>query len=348
MTDVPKDFHTGSGNAQDKSTRGSYCASRVGPISIATDATRVDRATEVETGVKATRSKTGSLVCQYCGRDNFRRGAGLAQHQKSCSKRPNAENEPTLTCPDCQRKFHRPCGLAQHRKTCSNKQTTAADISLPKSLVCPKCDRTFQRACGLGRHIKSCKGTLCNVTASTNTDETTRSENEPPTSTEPESPVQSPVPDGTCKTQESANTATRQRNTHSTGDSRAFRPFKPTLHPSVAAKTSIKVEKPLWVPSAGCQGYWSKTNAALAAVIEQTCPGLSSKPPHLALQSLTKIVHSFFAEEETSSSPPEMKNAPATAGHTHLPPCTTCAKSSENCVGNGDSDATSQVNIPLN
>ena len=131
--------------------------------------------------------------------------------------------------------------------------------------------------------------------------------NEPPTSTEPESPVQSPVPDGTCKTQESANTATRQRNTHSTGDSQAFRPFKPTLHPSVAAKTSIKVEKPLWVPSAGCQGYWSKTNAALAAVIEQTCPGLSSKPPHLALQSLTKFVHSFFAEEETSSSPPEMK-----------------------------------------
>ena len=176
MTDVPKDFHTGSGNAQDKSTRGSDCASRVGPISIATDATRVDRATEVETGVTATRSKTGSLVCQYCGRDNFRRGAGLAQHQKSCSKRPHAENEPALTCPDCQRKFHRPCGLAQHRKTCSNKQTTAADISLPKSLVCPKCDRTFKRACGLGRHIKSCKGTLCNVTASTITDETTRSE----------------------------------------------------------------------------------------------------------------------------------------------------------------------------
>ena len=119
--------------------------------------------------------------------------------------------------------------------------------------------------------------------------------------------MQSPVPDGTCKTQESANTATRQRNTHSIGDSQAFRPFKPTLHPSVAAKTSIKVEKPLWVPSGGCKGYWSKTNAALAAVIEQTCPGLSSKPPHLALQSLTKIVHSFFAEEETSSSPPEMK-----------------------------------------
>ena len=126
---------------------------------------------------------------------------------------------------------HRPCicGLAEHRKTCSNKQTTAADNSLPKSLVCPKCDRTFKRACGLGRHIKSCKGTLCNVTASTNTDETTRSEtstaNEPPTSTEPESPLQSPVPDGTCKTQESPITATRQRNTHSTGNSQAFRPF---------------------------------------------------------------------------------------------------------------------------
>ena len=130
--------------------------------------------------------------------------------------------------------------------------------------------------------------------------------------------MQSPVPDGTCKTQESANTATRQRNTHSTGDSQAFRPFKPTLHPSVAAKTSIKVEKPLWVPSAGCKGYWSKTNAALAAVIEQTCPGLSSKPPHLALQSLTKIVHSFFAEEETSSSPPEMKKRTRNRG-SHTP-----------------------------
>ena len=85
MTDVPKDFHTGSGNAQDKSTRGSDCASRVGPISIATDATRVDRATEVETGVNTTCSTTGRLVCQYCGRDNFRRGAGLAQHQKALS-----------------------------------------------------------------------------------------------------------------------------------------------------------------------------------------------------------------------------------------------------------------------
>ena len=80
----------------------------------------------------------------------------------------------------------------------------------------------------------------------------------------------------------------------------------------------MKVEKPLWVPSAGCKGYWSKTNAALAAVIEQTCPGLSSKPPHLALQSLTKIVHSFFAEEETSSSPPEMKKCTRNRG-SHTP-----------------------------
>ena len=86
-------------------------------ISIATDATRVDRATEVETGVNATRSITGRLVCQYCGRDNFRRGAGLAQHQKSCSKRPHADVN-SLFCP---------------AHGCTNSRFIIAELQIPRT-----------------------------------------------------------------------------------------------------------------------------------------------------------------------------------------------------------------------
>ena len=147
-----------SGDAQLSSPRGMRCSARALPTSLRlhlpeeTDEV-VDSSVHVHTGVLATDGLADKLTYQHCGR-KFKRGCGLAQHLKSCSKRPLPHSNPDLVCPDCQRVFQRPCGLAQHRKTCPNRQATSADdTSGNTEVVCPKCQRRFKRPCGLGRHI---------------------------------------------------------------------------------------------------------------------------------------------------------------------------------------------------
>ena len=54
--------------------------------------------------------------------------------------------------------------------------------------------------------------------------------------------------------------------------------------------------RPIRVPSSGCKGYWKNTNAALEAVIEQSCLGLCSSPPEQALQQLCAVIYNFFSQ----------------------------------------------------
>ncbi len=300
--DLTEVSHTGSGNAQDKSPRGEVVSQDL-PTSMATDATRVDTTIEVETGVKATRSISGQLTCHFCGRDNFKRACGLAQHHKSCQHRPNQETTHMLSCQHCQRLFKRPCGLAIHQKYCTERQIETADTN--QILVCPKCNRSdFRRPCGLARHIKSCKqrpselsSTLANTTRP------------------PETSYSVPQSSQACQTEESAPIpATSQRNPHSARDSTA-NPFGPTLPTSEV--TNFAIEEPLQLPSAGCRHYWDQSNAALGAIIRTEFYNLRTMPPQEALHQLEKLVYSFFYSkrqktEDPNPHPPSRKKINST------------------------------------
>lgn len=312
MSTISEGFHTGSGNAQVKSPRGVGCDIRAKSISAVTESSRVDRTTEVEAGVNATRSATGPLQCQFCGRA-CRRACGLAQHLKSCQHRPKEDRPKELSCESCQRTFQRPCGLAQHRKTCTERQTKSADSQI--NLVCPKCKRCdFKRPCGLGRHIKSCKGTLSDPSYQPEGQSTTTSQ-----STICSEAHSSPRSSRSAyKTLESAEKATGQQTQHSARDSLADKPFDPTLQND---HRTIKINDPLKVPSAGCRRQWEQIDTALLAVIKTNCPGIDSLPPPAALQQLENAIHFFFSKSQQNTPPDECETK---TRHKHQRP--TCLK----------------------
>ena len=95
---------------------------------------------------------------------------------------------------------------------------------------------------------------------------------------------------------ESAPTsATSPLHQHSAGGSEALQ-FGPTLGQDEASRSSVQVNEPFRVPSSGCKGYWTNTNAALEAVIEQSCLGLCSSPPEQALRQLCAVIYNFFSQ----------------------------------------------------
>ena len=237
-------------------------------------------------------------------------------------KRPLPHSNPDLVCPDCQRVFQRPCGLAKHRKTCPNRQTTSADVtSRNTEVVCPKCQRRFKRPCGLGRHIKSCTGGQeqppLDASASENRDEgqhlikcpdcpctfkrpsglashrrahhRTQREDAPNsvevilTSTGPS--LQSPnITTEACQTQQSAGQATSPRTPHSASDCSAeIFQHRPTQNLKEASAEQFHLRERLVFPPASNKQFWSSTDSALDAVLQQECPGFDQLPPLEAL-----------------------------------------------------------------
>ena len=288
MDIVRRDNHTGSGNAQVSSTRDADCTLRVGSTSSATGVTCGDDVPEVEAGVMATRDNTGSYVCPHCGRF-FRRDAALRSHLPHCPHRPDVKSS-CLSCSFCQRFFNRPCEVAKHEVSCSSRPASTADNEqVNKELACPHCDRRFKRPCEIGRHLQSCKRS--------------RSSEHPDDRSEAPCPSRLVTHIGTesrlqsthqaCQTPEPAPSATSPLHQHSAGGPEALQ-FAPTLGQDQTASFDVQVKKPISIPSSGCKGYWTNANAALEAVIEQSCPGLRSMPPEQALHRLCTLTYNFF------------------------------------------------------
>ena len=61
-------------------------------------------------------------------------------------------------------------------------------------------------------------------------------------------------------------------------------------------------------------GYWTNANAALEAVIEQSCPGLSSSRPKQALWQLCAVIYNFVLP---TSSPTSQRNFQTTNFEQH-------------------------------
>ena len=105
------------------------------------------------------------------------------------------------------------------------------------------------------------------------------------------------VIDQAGQTPESASTsATSPLHQHSAGGSEALQLGGPTLGQDEAARSSVRINEPIRVPSSGSKGYWTNANAALEAVIEQSCPGLRSSPPEQALRQLSAVTYNFFSQ----------------------------------------------------
>ena len=206
-----------------------------------------------------------------------------------------------------------------------------------KELACPLCDRRFKRPCELGRHLQFCKSSRSSATVEPSDD----------CSSLPCSPRSDAsfwnesqmhcIIDQASQTPESAPTsATSPLHQHSAGGSEALQ-FGPTLGQDEASRSSVQVNEPIRVPSSGCKGYWTNTNAALEAVIEQSCLGLCSSPPEQALRQLCAVIYNFFSQPvpHIPAEPPDnqLRTAPLFGPF---------ARSPATSVGNGDSAPANQ------
>ena len=243
----------------------------------------------------ATRGHPGTHVCQHCGR-HFRRGAVLKSHLPNCPHRPDVQTS-SLSCQFCQRLFNRSCEVSKHQLSSPSRQASAAaSEQAEKELACPLCDRRFKRPCQLGRHLQFCKSSRSSATVEPSDDCSSlpcspRSD----ASFWNESQMHS-INDQASQTPESAPTsATGPLHQHSAGGSEVLQ-FGPTLGQDEASRSSVRVNEPIRVPSSGCKGYWTNTNAALEAVIEQSCLGLCSSPPEQALRQLCEVIYNFFSQ----------------------------------------------------
>ena len=131
--------------------------------------------------------------------------------------------------------------------------------------------------------------------------------------------------------------ATSPLHQHSAGGSEALQ-FGPTLGQDEAARSSVRVNEPIRVPSSGCKGYWTNANAALEAVIKLSCLGLCSSPPEQALRQLCAVICNFFSQPV---SPTSQRDLPYNQLRT-APLFGPFARSSATSVGNGDSAPANQ------
>ena len=264
--------------------------------------------------------------------------------QKPSSKlsTPTRRSNVLPLLPICQRLFNRPCEVSKHQLSCPSRQASATDsIQAEKELACLLCDRRFKRPCELGRHLQFCKSSRSSATVEPSDDSSSL-----PCSPRPgasfwnESQMHSVI-DQASQTPESAPTSattTSPLHQHSAGGSEALQ-FCPTLGQDEAAISSVRVNEPIRVPSSGCKGYWTNANAALEAVIEQSCPGLRSSP-------LNKPCGNSV-QSSTTFSPDQFPHIAAELPDNQLrttPLFRPVARSSATSVGNGDS---AQVNEPL-